>query len=490
MSPKSTGRPRPSGSKKKASRHRHAPTRGPKRDEGQSPSAQSLLAEAAAAVPAGWLAATAPDAQTSTDRLTAARVGTSSRSAAQRTAADEVSSESATPDVPAPAAANGRSVPTDPSPSAPFLASDMPRQPLQVMRWTCGPLQGAEPQGLPLTYWFDAAPTGESYPVSVRFAGQRLAEDGTPVQGDSFDVVHTVGQVLPGSGRVALSAHVPGLRSGLWRVTAEPARSPLASPDGNRDASTRMLPQATTTGSTVFLPVAKARAPGARLGAWPSLVSAGVAVALASQFALAAHRHLPAAQLLAVSLLACLLGLAGAKAYYLVTHPDARGGPLQAGMSVQGFILAAVGTLLLGAWLTGAPVGMTLDVTAPGLLFGLMIGRLGCFFGGCCAGRPTASRWGVWSSDRRIGVRRIPVQLMESTVAGVVAAGTLSAVLMIQPPVDGLLFLAGLAAYISGRQMLFPLRDIRRKTAWGRPLTLVVATAVLAGTTGLIVAAG
>lgn len=363
--------------------------------------------------------------------------------------------------------------------SPPPRASQAPSPPLQVLQWTCAPLQDAEPQGLALTYWFDAAPAGEPYPVSVRFTGQRLSDNGTAVPGESFEVVHTLPLVLPGSGRVAFSAHVPGLHPGRWRVTAQPVRSPAAA-DG-RAVLPPGLRRGTTTGATMFLPVARVRAPGARLGIWPSLVLAGTSVALILQFLLAAARHLPAGRLLVWSLLACLLGLVGAKVYYLATHPQERGNPLRAGMSVQGFVLAAIGVLLTGGWVSGIPLGPMLDVTAPGLLFGLAIGRVGCFFGGCCAGRPTASRWGVWSSDRRVGVRRIPVQWLESTWAGILAAGTMTAVLLLRPAVDGLLFVAGLAAYIAGRQVLFPLRAIPRKTRWVRPTTLVVTALTTAG---------
>lgn len=354
---------------------------------------------------------------------------------------------------------------------------------LQVMSWTCGPVQDVEPQALPLTYWFDAVAAGDPYSVSVRFTGRRLAEGDAATQ-DRFEVVQTLPRVVPGSGRIALSTYVHGIPSGRWQVTAQPVppQSPVAAAAGAAvdKGGSPPLPVGKATGSTIFLPVARARVPGARLLAWPSLVAAGAAAALVSQFLLAEQRGLPAGRLLAVGVVASLLGLAGARIYYLITHPEVRGGPVQAGMSVQGFILGAIGTLGVGAWWVGVPIGPMLDVTAPGLLFGLMIGRLGCFFGGCCAGRPTASRWGLWSSDRVVGVRRIPVQLMESTLAGVVAVSTLVAVLLTRPMVGGLLFVAGLSAYLCGRQLLFPLRGIPRKTSWGRLTTLVLAAAVLA----------
>ena len=360
----------------------------------------------------------------------------------------------------------------------PVLVRAKPAGPVEVVSWTCDPVRDVEPQGLGLTYWFDAAAGGEPYSVSVRFTGRRLSAPDGAEGPDTFQVVHTLDRVVPGSGRVALSARVPGIGAGEWEVTA----TPLAGDGPSAATVARVattLPTGTATGSTTYLPVARVLAPGVRLGAWPSLVGVGVAIALTLQMLLAAQRGLPAGRLLTVSLVASLTGLVGAKVYYLVTHRQDAGGVLRAGMSVQGFVLAALTTLVLGSWLADIPVGQMLDITAPGLLFGMTVGRLGCFFGGCCAGLPTASRWGIWSSDRRVGVRRIPVQLMESTLAGVVATATLVAALSVDPAVDGLLLVAGLAAYIAGRQLLFPLRGIPRATSWGRVTTLILAVLVL-----------
>jgi len=74
------------------------------------------------------------------------------------------------------------------------------------------------------------------------------------------------------------------------------------------------------------------------------------------------------------------------------------------------------------------------------------IGRLGCLLGGCCVGRPTTSRWAVWSSDRRVGTLRIPVQLMESAMAGVLAL--VSALLLLLAPshVPGTVFVGAAVA--------------------------------------------
>jgi phosphatidylglycerol---prolipoprotein diacylglyceryl transferase len=136
---------------------------------------------------------------------------------------------------------------------------------------------------------------------------------------------------------------------------------------------------------------------------------------------LAARLGLPLQRLLPLSLVACVLGLFGAKA-------------------------------------------QTVPASAPGLLLGVTVGRFGCLLGGCCAGRPTCSRWGIWSSNRRLGVRRVPVQLLEASFAGVLGALALAVVLLFGASAGGLVFVAGIAAYTAGRQLLFPLRDIPRAT--------------------------
>ncbi|MCX7956441.1 MAG: prolipoprotein diacylglyceryl transferase [Endomicrobia bacterium] len=59
-----------------------------------------------------------------------------------------------------------------------------------------------------------------------------------------------------------------------------------------------------------------------------------------------------------------------------------------------------------------------LDVASPGLYLGLFFGRLGCFFAGCCYGKPTESFLGVVFNNPEslspIGIKLLPTQLFES----------------------------------------------------------------------------
>lgn len=339
---------------------------------------------------------------------------------------------------------------------------------LEVTSFSCGPVEGAEPQALGLTYWFDAPQQGPTSPLTVAFTGRLEGGSGTDA---SFVTYATVAPVPPGSGRIAITTRVLSLATGTWHVAA----APVTSADGVGAA----VSPVTVTGTTAFAPVVRVRAPGVRLGAWPGLVALGTAVALSTQAVLASSRDLRVPSVAVLALLACLIGVVGAKAYYLATHRGQSTGLLTVGMSVQGFVLASVGTLALGSLASGLPVGTVLDVTTPGLLLGMAIGRLGCWLGGCCAGRPTGSRWGLWSSDRRLGVRRVPVQLMESTVAALLGLTALLVVVQIRP-VGGTVFVGGMAGYTLARQVLFPLRDLPRATRWGRAATLAVSTTVVA----------
>jgi phosphatidylglycerol---prolipoprotein diacylglyceryl transferase len=149
-------------------------------------------------------------------------------------------------------------------------------------------------------------------------------------------------------------------------------------------------------------------------------------------------------------------------------------------MCIQGFVLGAIVTMIIGAELVGLPVGRLLDVTAPGLLLGMTVGRFGCYFGGCCAGRPTASRWGLWSSDRRVGVRRIPTQLLESLLAVSLGLAALLAVWTRTPHPAGVVFIGAIVGYTLGRQLLFPLRDQPRYSVHGRNRMIALTGTVIA----------
>lgn len=327
-----------------------------------------------------------------------------------------------------------------------------------------------------MTYCFDASGWSERARVSVRFDGRLL--DGAPAAGDvarTVSVTETV-EVPVRAGRVTLTARAPAVAPGRWQITATGTVEQPAGEAGG--ARVWQLTAATGEGRTRFEPVMRVRAPGARLGVWPALVLTGALLAFLTQLLLAPRLHLPGWRLVAVSVVASLVGLVSSKVYHKVLHPKESGNLVTTGLGIQGFVLGAVATLALGSLVAGLPLLRMLDAIVPGLLFAMAVGRFGCFFGGCCAGRATSGR-GLWSSDRRLGIRRIPVQLSESGIAVTVGVGALVADVARVPVHPGLVFVGGLAAYTLGRQLLFPLRDIRRQTRRGRGAVIALTAAVL-----------
>jgi phosphatidylglycerol:prolipoprotein diacylglycerol transferase len=365
-------------------------------------------------------------------------------------------------------------------------APDAPTARLHVSEFGWRSLADVEPQALGVTYWFEPAMEGEPYQVTLRFTGRRIGAKGRPGPRDRFEVREAIDGVVPGSGPIAVTTRVQNIAAGNWRVTATAVDSPARA--RRKGGSAARLGKAASSGMTAFQPVVGVLAPGARLGAWSALVAVGALVGVSAQALLASHAGLPVARVVMLSLVACIIGLATAKLYYVAGNlrkRDQRTGlnALTGGMCIQGFVLGAVAVLLLGAPIADLAVAPLLDVTAPALLFGMTIGRLGCLLGGCCAGQPTASRWGVWSSDRRLGMRRIPTQLLESATAlliGLAAAGLVWTT-AIQPA--GVIFVGAIAAYTLVRQLLFSLRAGPRHTAHGRVITMGLAGLVLAAAT-------
>jgi Prolipoprotein diacylglyceryltransferase len=351
-------------------------------------------------------------------------------------------------------------------------------------------LEKATREILAVTYWFEPAPQPRPYPVTIRFSGHRSDVQGRPLPGDRFVQDETIENVVPGSGPIALTTRVHDINPGEWVVTASMLGPTLPVREQRKQESTpfaaehsepiarfwhKWAPSVGTTEQvrTCLLPFA--HVPGIIPGIWGIMVSIGIIVALAFQFLIISAHHLTIGPWWTVSLIAILAGIIGAKGWYIVVY---RHEHLINGWCIQGFIAAATAMLAILIAVFHMPAGVFLDVTAPGLLLAMAIGRVGCFFAGCCGGRPTASRFGVWSSDQHVGARRIPTQLLELLLAFSLGLGTLVGVLT-YGPANGAFFVGGLAAYTLVRQGILFLRAEPRKTKRGLPITTALATLVL-----------
>ncbi len=321
---------------------------------------------------------------------------------------------------------------------------------------------------LTVSCWIDASEQNDPFSATIRFSGHREGVTGKPQPGDTFVQEETVDGIMPGSGPVAITAEVRGINPGEWTVTARPVARPGGNPfttypppDHDGASPLRVPPPrrvAIPAGPDSTIRTANllfAKVPGIFRPAYASLISLGTLVGLALETLLLTTHHYDALRPLLFSLAAVAAGAIGGKLWYIAVHR----GRERDGYCIQGFI-AGAGVVVIAVALAGAgiPAGVFLSVTAPAVLIGIAIGRPGCFWAGCCTGRPTASHWGIWSSDRRLGCRRLPAQLLEALASLVIGGAVLAVVLTLGLARSGPVAVAGLAAYTLARQFIVGLR--------------------------------
>ena len=344
----------------------------------------------------------------------------------------------------------------------------------------------AEPEALVVTHYFDADEIPDSHrPMTVRLTGRRIGTHGTRDRQDTFTQEDRVDGLLPGSGPASVTSWIYGLAPGEWSVTAEMlgsddrrARRAHGTPirparwSWRRWALSADAPHPVKTRWALLAPLA--RVPGVVPGIWPALGVISIVGALVMERVMLPHENVTTDVPLAVSLLALLAGLIGAKIWYAVLHPGRWRTALLGGWAVDGFLVVAPVVAVAALLALGLPVAAFLDAVTPGLFLAVAIGRIGCFLAGCCAGRVTVSRFGVWSSDRTVGARRIPAQIFESGVGLAIASVAALVILVHAPRIDGAIFVGALAVYFVARQSLLRLRAERRDFLWRRTATVAL----------------
>lgn len=182
-----------------------------------------------------------------------------------------------------------------------------------------------------------------------------------------------------------------------------------------------------------------------------------------------------------------LFGFLCSRALFVLLHlPDYGEEPLRAlkfwegGLVLYGGVIPGVALALLLARRWGMPLGKVLDASPLGLSLGFALGRLGCFFAGCCYGGPTELPWGVTFSDPRslapLGVKVHPTQLYESLFFW----GAFAFFLIRRPKGTGRSLFALTAAYGAFRFLNEFLRGDPRATLWGLSHNQWVMLGVLA----------
>jgi phosphatidylglycerol:prolipoprotein diacylglycerol transferase len=136
------------------------------------------------------------------------------------------------------------------------------------------------------------------------------------------------------------------------------------------------------------------------------LLAAAYLLGLQLAMVRARKRNLDATRVMDLGIYIIISALIGAKLLLLVTDFQTfRNNPAElfslfrsGGVFYGGLILAVVVAL----WYIrriGLPLWTTCDVFAPGIALGHVVGRFGCFFAGCCWGKPTTLPWGITFTD-------------------------------------------------------------------------------------------
>jgi phosphatidylglycerol:prolipoprotein diacylglycerol transferase len=123
-----------------------------------------------------------------------------------------------------------------------------------------------------------------------------------------------------------------------------------------------------------------------------------------------------------------IAAIIGSRIFYIILNPGYYlRHPLETlmiwrgGLVFYGGFLFAFPTCFMYLKRHGLPFLKTCDLLAPGLALGECIGRIGCFFAGCCYGRPTDLPWGVTfthpNSLAQLNVSLHPTQLYTSAHA-------------------------------------------------------------------------
>lgn len=331
-----------------------------------------------------------------------------------------------------------------------------------------------EPEALVVTHYLDAGDLQGS--ATVRLTGRRVGAQGNLNLRDTFTQEDRVEGVVAGSGPASVTSWVYGLTPGEWEVTAD-----VVGPTKRRVGSVSVLParwswrrwalsaDVPTRVKTRFAPLAPlAGIPAVIPGIWPVLGGVAVLLAILMQRVMLPHENVAVDVPLVVPLAALAAGLLGAKIWYAVLHPGPWRQAILGGWAVDGFLVVATVVAIAILLAFSLPVAKFLDAVTPGLFVAVAIGRIGCFFAGCCAGRVTESRWGIWSSDRKVGARRIPAQILESAAGLAIAGVTTLLILGHAPRIDGTIFIGAFAVYLVVRQALLRVRAERREFLWRR----------------------
>ncbi|UCG49803.1 MAG: prolipoprotein diacylglyceryl transferase [Phycisphaerales bacterium] len=132
------------------------------------------------------------------------------------------------------------------------------------------------------------------------------------------------------------------------------------------------------------------------------MMALGFLVGLALANRLARRAGLDPAVIMNVTRYSLIIGVIGARAFFVIHHFDLFRGDLAAvfaiwrgGLEFVGGVIPVIIFLFFYMRRHNLPFRKYLDILAIGLMMGLAFGRLGCFLNGCCFGKPANLPWAV-----------------------------------------------------------------------------------------------
>src|SRR3954463_12245817 len=132
------------------------------------------------------------------------------------------------------------------------------------------------------------------------------------------------------------------------------------------------------------------------------LLAAAYLLGLRLAMVRAKARGLDSNRVLDLGIYIIVSALIGAKLLLLVTdfrtftsNPRELLSLIRSGGVFYGGLILAVVVALWYIRRIGLPLWTTCDVFAPGIALGHVVGRFGCFFAGCCYGKPTTVPWAI-----------------------------------------------------------------------------------------------
>ncbi len=205
-----------------------------------------------------------------------------------------------------------------------------------------------------------------------------------------------------------------------------------------------------------------------RIPSYTAMLYLGCVGGTLAGVAVARTEHLSESRFALTTIALIAPALVGARLWFVLQHIDVfrvEPGRLwrrsEGGSALYGGLLVSVAVSVPVLRLADLPFWAFWDAASITMLVGLIVTRAGCLMHGCCAGRVTSGRLGLWLPNHRgEWERRLPTPLFEAAWGAIILSGAF----VIRPSLasSGAMFAVIVATYAAGRLLLDPTREASR----------------------------